>query len=397
MDYPIGHVRFTEGRNVEEFVRLISEGRADFSDLITHVIPFGDAARAYEMITTNANHERYIGILLEYAERKEKWNSTITHTVTKDKKEGLIGIGMIGAGGFARSTILPTMKATGLYSFRALATTGGIGAAQASDSHQFEIVTNDYKQVLNDDKVDLVVITTNHNSHAKFVVEALKAGKNVYCEKPLCLTLDELEEIKKAYRESGKELFCGMNRRYAPLIGQIKRELATDKTPAVYDYIVNAGFIPETHWTQDESIGGGRIIGEACHFIDTIQYLDGSKLTDIDISYASNPAYPCKDNALITLRFESGAIGNIVYTSMGSKKYPKEQFRVFANGSVRELNNYVGLAKYGSTKKQKIKLRQDKGIRAEYEHIAAVLAGKESNPAIEDAFVAFELLLGKLK
>lgn len=397
VDYPIGHVRFTEGRNVEEFVRLVSEGRADFSDLITHVIPFEEAARAYEMITKNANHERYIGILLKYADRKEKWNATVTHTGIKNKKDGQIGVGMIGAGGFARSTILPTMKATGLYSFRIMATTGGIGAAQAIDSHPFEIATNDYTQVLQDEKVDLVVISTNHNTHAKFIVEALKAGKNVYCEKPLCLTLDELEEIKKVYRGAEKELFCGMNRRYAPLIGQIKREMATDKTAAVYDYIVNAGFIPETHWTQDVSVGGGRIIGEACHFIDTIQYLDGSRLADIDVSYASNPAYPCKDNALLTLRFESGAIGNIVYTSMGSKKYPKEQLRVFANGAVRELNNYVGLAKYGNTKKRKIKLRQDKGIRAEYEHIAAVLAGKETNPAIEDAFVAFELLLRKLK
>ncbi len=397
VDYPIGHVRFTEGRNVEEFVRLISERRADFSDLITHVIPFEEAARAYEMITTNANHERYIGILLEYNHREEKWDSTVVHAEAKSKKEGLIGVGLIGAGGFARTTILPTMQATGRYSFRALATTGGIGAAQANDGHPFEVITNDYTQVLKDDKVDLVVVSTNHNSHAKFVVEALNAGKHVYCEKPLCLTVEELAEIEKAYRASGKELFCGMNRRYAPLIGQIKRELATDKTPAVYDYIVNAGFIPETHWTQDESVGGGRIIGEACHFIDTIQYLDGSRLTDLRVTYAQNSAYPCKDNALITLRFESGAIGNIVYTSMGSKKYPKEQLRVFSNGMVRELNNYVGLAKYGSAKTQKIKLRQDKGIRAEYEHIAAVLAGKETNFAIEDAFVAFELLFSRLK
>ncbi|MEA4888155.1 MAG: bi-domain-containing oxidoreductase [Clostridiaceae bacterium] len=394
VDYPIGYVRFTEGRNVEEFVRLVSEDRANFTDLITHVIPFEEAAKAYEMITTNANHERYIGVLLQYPKREKKWSAVIEHAAKKSI-EGKIRVGIIGAGNFSKNTLLPIMQDTGLYELKALATTGGIGAAQASNSFGFEYITNDYKKLIEDPNVDLVIITTNHNTHAKFVIEALEAGKHVYCEKPLCLTLDELERIEIAYRASSGELFCGMNRRYAPLVRKIKETLSTDKIPAVYDYIANAGFIPNDHWTQDEAVGGGRIIGEACHFVDTIQYLDGSKLESLNITYADNEAYPKKDNAFITLRFSSGAVANIVYTSMGSKKYPKEQLRVFSNGSVCELNNYICLRRYGTIKATTMKLRQDKGISNEYRHIAAAISGKIKNDAIESAFVNHRLLLGE--
>ena len=223
------------------------------------------------------------------------------------------------------------------------------------------------------------------------------AGKNVYCEKPLCLNLNELEQIESAYAENSGELFCGLNRRHAPLIQEIKKELQTSKIPAVYDYIANAGYIPPDHWTQDESKGGGRIIGEAVHFIDTIQYLDGSELVDLKVSYAANPAYPKKDNAVITLRFVSGAVGNIIYTSMGSKKYPKEQLRVFSNGAVYEMDNYVGLTKYGSGKKKEVKLKQDKGIGSEYRYIFDVLESKGTNDSIEDSILAHYFLLNSLR
>lgn len=398
VDYPIGYVRFTQGRNIEEFVRLVSGGRVSFTDLITHVIPFEQAEKAYEMITANPNHERYIGILLEYAQNTEKWTSTIHKPKPKEfKSEEKISVGLIGAGNFARNTLLPIMQSTELYNLKALATTGGVGAAQASDVYGFEQITNDYKRLFDDPKIDLVVISTNHSSHAKLIIEALEAGKHVYCEKPLCLTIDELEEVEAAYSASGRELFCGLNRRYAPLIQQVKKSLSTDKIPAIYDYIVNAGFIKSDHWTQVEAIGGGRIIGEACHFVDTIQYLDGSQLLSLSITYAQNDAYPSKDNAFITLRFASGSIGNIVYTSMGSKKYPKEQLFVFSNGIVSKMDNYVKLSQYGNIKVNKLKLKQDKGIKAEYEYIYAVLTGKKENKAISDAFLGHRMLLEAMK
>jgi predicted dehydrogenase/threonine dehydrogenase-like Zn-dependent dehydrogenase len=395
-DYPIGYVRFTEGRNLEEFIRLLVEKRVDFADLITHEIDFENAEKAYEMLTTNKNNERYIGILLKYLENTSKWENIIYGTKNIVSKKQ-IAIGLIGAGNFARNMILPNMKDTGLYYFRALATTGGIGAAQAKHAIPFDYVTNEYSKLLVDDEIDLIVISTDHSSHAKFIVEALEAGKHVYCEKPLCLTIEELDKIITAYRSSKAELFCGLNRRFAPLVHEIKKNLSTDKIPAVYDYICNAGYISDDHWTQDELVGGGRILGEACHFIDVIQFLDGSNLLSLNVTFAKNAAYPKNDNAVITLNFQSGAVGSILYTSMGSKKYSKEQLRVFSNGSICELDNYIKLYDYSSIKRTKLKLRQDKGIKNQYEYISQVITGKSSNHSIEDAFLSHRMLINALK
>lgn len=394
IDYPIGYVRFTEGRNIEEFVRLLAQDRLSVADLITHEIPFVQAAEAYEMITKNPNHERYIGVLLKYSDNEEKWKGTIQNPNAKKSVSGeKIRLGLIGAGNFVRSTMLPIMKETGKFEFKGLATTGGVGGAQANDGTPFGYTTNDYKELLADPDIDLIAVSTQHNSHAKFVIEALNAGKNVYCEKPLCLTLDELSGIKEAYEKSEGELFVGLNRRHAPLIQQLKKEMKTDQIPAVYDFIANAGFIPKDHWVHDEAAGGGRILGEACHFVDLLQYLDGSELTNLTVTAAQNNAYPMNDNVLITLKFASGAVGNIIYSSMGSKKYPKEQLRVLSNGSVYEMDNFIRLRKYGSTKSVKEKLKQDKGIKAEYEYICNVLKGSAENTTIKDAFRGQELLI----
>lgn len=398
VDYPIGHVRFTEGRNIEEFVRLAATKRMDLSDLITHEFLFENVEIAYSLITENPNKEKYIGVLLKYPKNEEKWVGTIKDS--KKKRAAInkekITIGLIGAGNFVKNTMLPIMKEIGVYSFRGLATTGGPTAAQTNEMFHFDYVTNNYKELLDDQEIDLIVISTQHNSHAKFVLEALHAGKHVYCEKPLCLTMEELTAIEQAYKDSAGELFCGMNRRYAPMIKRIKEELKTDRIPAVYDYIANAGYIPEKHWTQDEKLGGGRIIGEACHFVDVIQYLDGSELQDLRVTFASNEAYPKKDNAVITLRFESGAVANIIYTSMGSKKYPKEQLRVFSNGTVAELNNYIKLDFYGNTKKVQSKLKQDKGFKGEYEFLRDILLSKNENNVINDAFLNHKKLIEQL-
>ena len=214
IDYPIGYVRFTEGRNIEEFVRLLAQERISLSDIITHEIPFAQAEEAYEMITKNPNHERYIGVLLKYdEENKEKWNGTIHNPEAKKSVSGdKIRLGLIGAGNFVRSTMLPIMKETGLFEFRGLATTGGVGGAQANSGTPFAYTTNDYKELLADPDIDLIAVSTQHNSHAKFVIEALNAGKHVYCEKPLCLTLDELQQIKEAYEKSEGELFVEIGR-----------------------------------------------------------------------------------------------------------------------------------------------------------------------------------------
>ena len=402
VDLPIGYVRFTEGRNVEEFIRLIDRGKLDVADLITHEIPFEDAQRAYEMITTNKNKERYLGILLAYGERDGKFDPVVAGTAHGKRAKAVdavdtVNVGFVGGGGFARSTILPVMKANGSFVLRALATTGGVSTGQTAGMEEFSYLANDYREVLADEGVDLVVVSTNHASHAKFVVEALEAGKSVYCEKPLCLSLDELDAIETAYRAGNAHLFCGMNRRFAPSIARIRSELKTAEAPAVYDYIVNAGEIPPDHWTQDEASGGGRIIGEACHMVDVIQSLDKSEIKRLSLVFADAPGYPCKDNVLIAMSMASGAIANIVYTSMGSKKYPKEELRVFSAGNVYEMNNYVGLSRYSNTKKTSPKIKQDKGFGNEYAYMLEVLRGERENNAIEDAFQGHRALLEALE
>jgi predicted dehydrogenase len=357
-----------------------------------------DAFTAYEMITTNKKNEQFIGILLKYSHYEKKWNSKVLNTKKKSKvSTEKVAVGLIGAGNFAKNTLLPIMTETGLYHFKGLATTGGVGTAQAQDVFSFDYTTNDYKDLIKDPEVQMIVISTQHNSHAKFIIEALQAGKHVYCEKPMCLTLEDLEKIEGTYKTSKGELFIGLNRRHAPLIQQIKQQMSTDKVAAVYDYIANAGYLPEDHWTQDENVGSGRILGEAIHFVDVIQYLDGSRLLSLGVSFAQNDAYPKKDNAVITLRFESGAIGNIIYTSMGSRKYPKEQLRIFSNGIVCEMDNYIKMTRYGNLKKTKIGLKQDKGIKNEYDFIYKVVTGQIENNTIDDAVTSHRLLISEVR
>jgi predicted dehydrogenase len=289
------------------------------------------------------------------------------------------------------------MRNTNLYSFIGLATTVGQSAAQAQKVFNFDYVTNDYNDLLNDPNIDLIAISTQHNTHAKFIVDALNAGKHVYCEKPMCLTLEELNKIVTTYNNSEGELFIGLNRRHAPLIKKIKNNLSTDKMPAVYDYISNAGLIPNNHWTQDEKIGGGRIIGEAIHFLDVLLFLDGSSIDHINVTFANNDAYTKKDNAVIKVKFKSGAIGSILYTSMGSKRYPKEELRVFTNGKVIEMLNYVQIKEYGTIKKSKSKLRQDKGFMDEYREMYFSLSdNKDNSMYINQVFEAHEKLLKAL-
>lgn len=440
-DYPAGYVRFTEGRNIEEFLRLLASGRLDLSDLITHVFPFEQAGAAYEMITKNPHREPYAGVLLQYGQDGAKWDSVINRqhpaaagtgariknaalikaaariknaapagtgparaagsaagkrNAAESWSAGQVSLGLIGAGMFARSTMLPEMRDSGLYHFRGLAATGGPASAQAGKMFPFDYVANDCRKLLEDAGIDMIAVSTQHDSHARLIIQALEAGKHVYAEKPLCLTLEELDRIGQAYEKSPGELFCGLNRRHSPLVRQIRKELQTDKTPAVYEYTVNAGHLPPGHWTQDEKKGGGRIIGEAVHFIDTLQALDGSGLAGMDICFADAAAYPGRDNALITLKFRSGAAGTVLYTSMGSRKYPKEQLRVFSGGAVYELDNYVALHKYGSSRHSTVKLRQDKGMAAEYRYMHDVLHGRRRNDSIRDALEAHRMLLERL-
>lgn len=376
IDYPIGYVKWTERRNMEEFIRLIAQKKIDLGRLVTHTFDLDQAEKAYELITDNPDKERYTGVLVKYAENRQEKRANLIKTGKNIKPvDGKIRVGLIGAGNFVRSVILPNMSKIPEYEFIGLATSGSASSGQVLKKYGFRYATTDYKNLLADPDIDLIVIATPHNSHAPLAVEALDAGKHVYVEKPLAITMEQLEEVKAAYERNSQHLFVGFNRRYSPFTKFIKEEMKTDQYPCMIQYTVNAGQIPADHWVQDPEVGGGRIIGECCHFIDFCMFLTGSTpkrvtSSSLELSSSKVPA----DNVSINLEFENGSVANIIYTSLGAKSYPKEQVKVFCNGQVGEITNYANAMICGySGKKNMKKMEQDKGFVGEYWMISTEL------------------------
>lgn len=383
IDYPIGYVKWTEKRNMEEFIHMLSSRRITVNELITHEFEIINAEKAYELITDNPNFEKYVGVLIKYSDREGKGNRTIEFSKSKTfkKTNGKIGVGFIGAGNFVRAVIIPNMSKIPEYEFVGLATTSGTTAGQVIKNTEFKYSTTDYKKLLKDKDIDLIVVATPHNTHAKFTVEALDAGKHVYVEKPLAITMEQLDDIKEAYERNSQHVFVGFNRRHSPFAKFIKENMSTDKYPCIIQYTVNAGYIPKEHWTQDPEVGGGRIIGEACHFIDLAVFLTGSLPESVNTAsiIGSTDHYSNSDNVSINLTFKNGSIANIIYTAMGSKSFPKERVTVFCNGNVGEINNFVSATVYGNKKKKVKKMEQDKGFDEEYKRISDMLSSNYTN------------------
>lgn len=381
IDYPIGYVKWTEKRNMEEFIRLIHEGKINLDNLVTHTFEIEKAQDAYTLITENPNKEKYIGVLLQYPSREEKTSNTITLKKDFKKVDGKIGVGFIGGGNFTRSVILPNMSKIKDFEFVGLATSGSASAGQVTKKYNFKYSTTDHTKILQDPEINLVVIATPHSTHAPFVIQALDAGKHVYVEKPLAINMEQLEEVKAAYEINNLHLFVGFNRRYSPFAKWLKKNMQTEKYPCMIQYTVNAGPVPLDHWTQDPEVGGGRIIGECCHFIDLAVYMTDSKPVDIKTTRlgGTRDAFSDTDNVLLTLSFENGSVAEILYTSLGNKSYPKEQVKVFCNGNVGEIDNYAKAQIHTEKgKKTMKKIEQDKGFREEYLKISkAILNAKE--------------------
>jgi len=380
IDYPIGYVKWTEKRNMEEFINLLYQGSISISNLITHEFEIEKATDAYSLITENPNKERYLGVLLGYPIRPEKTERTVTLHKEKEKVEGKIGVGIIGAGNFVRSTMLPNMSKIPDFELIALATSGSSSSGQATKKHNFRYATTDYKELLNDPDIDLIVIATPHNTHAPLAVEALNSGKHVYVEKPLAITIEQLEDVKAAYEHNNQHLFVGFNRRYSPFAKFLKDNLESDKYSCMIQYTVNAGTVPEDHWIQDPEVGGGRIIGEVCHFIDFCLYLTGSTPKSTKTTILCEPNKKgCSDNVNITIEFDNGSVANILYTSVGSKKYQKESVTVFCNGKVGRLDNYKKAEIFSEKGNKKYrKMNQEKGFEEEYFHIGNTLRTGEN-------------------
>jgi predicted dehydrogenase/threonine dehydrogenase-like Zn-dependent dehydrogenase len=336
-DYPYAYVRYTEQRNMETFLDLVSSGSIKLKSLITHTFDINDAEKAYDIVLGKIQ-EPHIGILLAYPESENKGVSIVN---LKGEPLKNINVGFIGAGSFAQSYLIPYAKAFGA-SLDTVVTSKGITAKNVAQKFAFNNASSDAKNILSNKKINTVFIATPHNSHASYVIESLKAGKNVFVEKPLAMNYEELAEVKKTFEAGKSQLMVGFNRRFSPVAVKIKEEFLNNGEPKVVNIRVNAGFIPKDHWTQNPNLGGGRIIGEMCHFIDLMQFFTDSKPVKIyaDSIKTNNQALTPEDNISITVSFEDGSIGNLLYLANGDKSLPKELIEVFSGGKVGRIHDF---------------------------------------------------------
>lgn len=367
VDYPYAFVRWTEQRNIEAVLELMAAGRLDVSRLITQRIPHADASRAYELLSTDRSQ---LGIVLEYPQGEPLTTRTVRtpSTTATTKPSGAVTVGVIGAGAFTKRVLLPALAKTQA-KLVTIASAGGVTAAHAARKFGFDASTTDYRTILADKNVNCVFITARHNTHAGMVVEALAAGKHVFVEKPLAISRGELHRVQEAYAASrGLQLMVGFNRRFSPHAVEIRKLLAKCSQPAVLNMLVNAGEIPRTHWTQDPQVGGGRIIGEGCHWIDLVSFLAGSPIAAVQaVTVGGAGGGPSlNDHMSISLALANGSVANIQYLANGHRSFPKEMLSVFCQGRVLELDNFRRLRGYGWPGFKKHNLfSQDKGHQGE--------------------------------
>jgi predicted dehydrogenase/threonine dehydrogenase-like Zn-dependent dehydrogenase len=367
LDYPVGFVRWTEQRNFEAILDMFASGRLDVSPLITHRFSVDDAPRAYAVVSGEAAS---LGILLEYPEATD---APVERTVSLAGDEarpratlGAPSVSFIGAGNYATAVLIPAFKGAGA-DLRRIVSQSGVSGLHAGRKYGFAETTTDVRSVIEDTGSSAVVIATRHDTHARLACDALGAGKHVFVEKPLCLTLVELAAIESlqerlASEGRGRMLMVGFNRRFAPHVRTIKRLVSGSSQPMALLMTVSAGSLPADHWTQDPEVGGGRIIGEACHFVDLLRFVAGAPIVRHQ-RIAMHSA--TRDTVSMHLEFEDGSIGMIHYLANGSKAFPKERLEVFTAGRVLQLDNFRRLTGYGWPGFRSSKLwRQDKGQAA---------------------------------
>jgi threonine dehydrogenase-like Zn-dependent dehydrogenase/predicted dehydrogenase len=371
-DYPLGFVRWTEQRNFEAVLDMMASGQLDMKPLITHRIAFEDAPKAYETLTTD---KAGLGILLQYtspvATRTQR-SVMLAASATFNAQRPVLGF--IGAGNYASRILIPAFKAAGAQ-FHTIVTAGGINGVIHGEKAGFAEASTNTTAMLANGTINTVAIVTRHDSHARFVAQALTADKNVFVEKPLAIDAQGLGAVREAYdaahgkagQQGGPQLMVGFNRRFSPQVQKMKALLAPVKEPKSFIMTMNAGAIPANHWTQDNAVGGGRIIGEACHFIDLMRFLAGSPIVSVQarrMGEAPSVAVT-EDKASITLGFEDGSFGTILYLANGAASFPKERVEVFTAGRVLQLDNFLKLKGYGWPGFSKMNLwKQDKGQNA---------------------------------
>ncbi|MFZ5878178.1 MAG: bi-domain-containing oxidoreductase [Chloroflexota bacterium] len=398
-DYPIGFIRWTEGRNIESVVELMAGGRLNVQPLISHRFPIEQAAEAYEVIT-GKKKEAFLGVLLTYDQKKEERGKKIEFNVEpfdtpfgrragRSTLNGVVKLGVLGAGLYANATLLPAIRNIKDIELVGIASSGGLHAQHLGQKFGFKYATSSDEEILNDPNINTVAILTRHDSHADLVVKALNAGKHVFVEKPLAVNREQLSVISEQLQNTPSGLLTvGFNRRFAPLAQSLSSFLFHRKEPMHVHYRVNAGYIPLNHWTHDEVLGGGRIIGEGCHFVDFITFLVGVAPVRVTAQALPNGGKYREDNVSMTFTFPDGSIGVVDYLANGDKSFPKERVEVFCGGSIAILDDFVSLMTIRDGKKKEERKAQDKGWKAEMEAFAKAIRAGGAAP------IPYEQLIG---
>ena len=397
IDYPIGYVRWTETRNMEAFLKLLADGKLDLQSLITHRFPIARANSAYDLISEKTG-EPFLGVLISYPADAEYTQQTAMRSFdsTPDRlvsdspriagRDGEpVQIGFLGAGSFAMGTLLPALKRIRGAELVSTGAANGSHAWHAAKKFGFQCCATDDREVIDSPAVNTIMIATRHHMHAAQVTAALNSGKHVFCEKPLCLNQAELAAISAAYTNSASNrclLMVGFNRRFAPLAIRMKKFLHNLGEPLAIHYRVNAGFLAADHWLNDPAQGGGRILGEVCHFVDFISFLAGSFAIEVETRNLASSGRYSNDNVVCSLRLADGSLGTISYFANGDRAFSKERIEVFGGGRVAVLDDFRRLELVGNGKRRVFRshLRQDKGHRAEMQAFISAIQSRAEPP-----------------
>jgi len=373
-DYPLSYVRWTEQRNFQAVLNLLKAKKINVRELITHQFDISQAQSAYDLISGSSAS---LGIVINYHSSKSQAaanNKILLSDRTKLRETAPVKIAFIGAGNYAVQTLFPAFQSTDA-ELVSVASNTGVTAMSAAKKFNIQEATTSAEELFERDDVNSIVIATRHDTHAQFVCKALQAGKNVFVEKPLALDEQQLRAIEQAYvlareKNSTLQLMVGFNRRFSPHVIKAKQLLAQDSAPKSIVYMVNAGAISANHWTQSSEVGGGRIIGEACHFIDLLRYLTDSEIVRIRSSSCGDS----KDSVTITMGFSDGSLGTIHYFSSGHRSFPKERVEIFSAGKIIQIDNFRKLKLFGDRKYSESLWRQDKGNKACVAHFVHALS-----------------------
>ncbi|HEY2823990.1 MAG TPA: Gfo/Idh/MocA family oxidoreductase, partial [Gemmatimonadales bacterium] len=391
VDYPLGYVRWTEQRNLETFVQLAATGGISMAPLITHRFPIADAASAYNLIT-GEQKEPFLGVTLSYpAAPKADKAVTVRSAPVARAGTAKVGVAVIGAGNYARAVLLPRLAKMPHVRLVAVTSAGGVSALDAARQFGFERAATGHEDVIADPAVQCVIVETRHNLHAEISEQALKAGKATFIEKPLALTEEQLKRVASAWVAGGRPAATvGFNRRFAPMIGALRQFQSGRRGPWIITLRVNAGFIPDTSWVVDPDVGGGRLLGEGCHFIDLAQHLAGAQPVEVFCSGPSPDLAVRQGESITTIRFDDGSVASVAYATGGSKLYGKERVEVLGGGAVATIDDYrlLDLADAERRSVTKDRWSQNKGHEAYLDgYLKALAEGRPFGVDFRDLLV----------